>query len=139
MTADIGARKTVHAPLVFFCHLATAEEICHRIYRAIIPATSALALQGPRVAKAGRVWLSTPSVRCRSGGVPYRCRMSIGTRFELRLPREQRERLGALADQTGLSASDLARLAVRRLIADPGVLLGPAVQSPSEPTRGRAA
>jgi hypothetical protein len=50
--------------------------------------------------------------------------MSIGTRFELRLPREQRERLGALADQTGLSASDLARLAVRRLIADPGVLLG---------------
>jgi hypothetical protein len=65
--------------------------------------------------------------------------MSIGTRFELRLPREQRERLGALADQTGLSASDLARLAVRRLIADPGVLLGPAVRSPSEPNSGPAA
>jgi hypothetical protein len=35
------------APLAFFCQLATAGGICHRIYRAIIPATSALALQGP--------------------------------------------------------------------------------------------
>jgi hypothetical protein len=49
--------------------------------------------------------------------------MSIGTRFELRLPREQRE-VGALADQTGLSASDLARLSIRRMLADPGALIG---------------
>ena len=45
------------------------------------------------------------------------------TRFELRLPCAQRRELAELAQETGLSASDLARLAVRRLIADPGVLL----------------
>ena len=46
------------------------------------------------------------------------------TRFELRLPSGSRRELAELAIATGLSASDLARLAVRRLIADPGVLLG---------------
>ena len=49
--------------------------------------------------------------------------MENETRFEFRLSADRRRELAELAAETGLSASDLARLAVRRLIADPGGLL----------------
>jgi predicted DNA-binding protein len=49
--------------------------------------------------------------------------MDQSTRFELRLPRERRRELDALADKCGLSSADVVRLAVRRLLNDPGVLL----------------
>jgi len=44
------------------------------------------------------------------------------TRFELQLPRRRREQLADLADEAGISASDLARLAIMKLLANPGAL-----------------
>jgi hypothetical protein len=51
--------------------------------------------------------------------------MSDGTRFELRLSRERRRQLAELAAESGLSASDLARLGINWLLEHPGVLLRP--------------
>jgi hypothetical protein len=47
------------------------------------------------------------------------------TRYELRLSKERRAELAALAAQCGLSSADLIRLSVRRLLANPGALLRP--------------
>ena len=38
------------------------------------------------------------------------------TRFEFKLPAQRRAELDSLADEAGLTASDLARLAIRRLL-----------------------
>jgi hypothetical protein len=45
------------------------------------------------------------------------------TRFETRLPIDQRRELDELAERTGLSSVQLARLAIRRLINDRAALL----------------
>ena len=49
--------------------------------------------------------------------------MENETRFEFRLSADRRRALSELARESGLSASDLARLAVRRLIENPGALV----------------
>jgi hypothetical protein len=49
--------------------------------------------------------------------------MENEARFEFRLSADRRRALSELARESGLSASDLARLAVRRLIENPGVLV----------------
>jgi hypothetical protein len=49
--------------------------------------------------------------------------MNNDARFELRLPTQRRAQLEALADETGLSAADLARLAIGRLLDDRKVIL----------------
>jgi uncharacterized protein YdbL (DUF1318 family) len=49
--------------------------------------------------------------------------MENEARFEFRLSADRRRELSELARESGLSASDLARLAVRRLIENPGVLV----------------
>jgi hypothetical protein len=45
------------------------------------------------------------------------------TRFEFKLPAQRRAELDNLADQAGLTASDLARLAIRRLLDEREVVL----------------
>jgi hypothetical protein len=45
-------------------------------------------------------------------------------RFEIRLSADRRQELAELARESGLSAADIARLAITRLLAHPGVLLG---------------
>jgi metal-responsive CopG/Arc/MetJ family transcriptional regulator len=57
--------------------------------------------------------------------------MDTQRRFEISLPTERRRELDALAAETGVSASDLARLAIVRLLASREDLLGE--------TRARAA
>jgi hypothetical protein len=49
--------------------------------------------------------------------------MTQNTRFELRLPADQRRELGELAREVGLSSADLARLGIGWLLRHPGVLL----------------
>jgi hypothetical protein len=62
------------------------------------------------------------ALRC-SAVRPYIVRMNNDARFELRLPVQRRPQLEALADETGLSSADLARLAIGRLLANPEVIL----------------
>ena len=45
------------------------------------------------------------------------------TRFETRLPADQRRELDELAEKTGMSSVQLVRLAIRRLINDRDALL----------------
>jgi hypothetical protein len=45
-------------------------------------------------------------------------------RFEIAMPSSRRAELERLADDLGTSASDLARLAIIRLLNDPDVLTG---------------
>jgi predicted transcriptional regulator len=47
----------------------------------------------------------------------------MNTRFEIRIPAEQRARLDALAADAGLSSSDLARLAIGQILEDRAVRL----------------
>ncbi len=54
--------------------------------------------------------------------------MSDGTRFEIRLSAARRRELGELANETGLTAADVARLAIVRLLNDPQVLTGRTVE-----------
>jgi hypothetical protein len=49
--------------------------------------------------------------------------MEQQTRFELLLPAARRRELDALAAEAGLSSAAVARLAIARLVAQPGVLL----------------
>jgi hypothetical protein len=63
--------------------------------------------------------------------------MTDTSRFEVRLSAAQRRELAALADETGLSAADLARLGIRWLLEHPGVLLRP--DRPSDDGEQRAA
>ena len=49
--------------------------------------------------------------------------MNNDARFELRLPAQRRAQLEALADETGLSSADLARLAIGRLLDDRAIIL----------------
>jgi uncharacterized protein YdbL (DUF1318 family) len=51
-------------------------------------------------------------------------------RLELKIPSDRREALSTLAEQSGLSVSDLARLAINKLLLDRNVKL---------PEPGRAA
>jgi hypothetical protein len=46
-------------------------------------------------------------------------------RLEIRLTAQRRRELDELADEAGLSASDLARLGIRWLLDHPNVLLKP--------------
>jgi len=46
-------------------------------------------------------------------------------RFDLKLPRLQRQGLDALSAETGLSRADLTRLALRHLLAHPEAILRP--------------
>jgi predicted transcriptional regulator len=48
-------------------------------------------------------------------------------RFEIKLPEDRRAALDALANQTGVSASDLARLAINQMLEDRDVKLPRAV------------
>lgn len=45
-------------------------------------------------------------------------------RFEISLPLSRRQELDALATELGVSASDLARFAISRLLANSDVLTG---------------
>jgi len=45
-------------------------------------------------------------------------------RFEVVLPADRRAELARLADDAGISAADLARLAIIRLLNDPASLTG---------------
>lgn len=45
------------------------------------------------------------------------------TRFELKLREDRRAALDSLADEAGISASDLVRLAINRLLDDRASLL----------------
>jgi hypothetical protein len=58
-----------------------------------------------------------------TGGAPYIGRMKRDARLELRLSAAQRRELAALADETGLTSADLARLGVRWLLAHRGMLV----------------
>jgi len=49
--------------------------------------------------------------------------MTNATRFEIKLPAERRAQLDARADEAGVSASDLARLAIGKLLEDRQVVL----------------
>jgi hypothetical protein len=44
------------------------------------------------------------------------------TRLDVRVEPEQRRELAELAAATGLSSADVVRLAVRRMLANPGLL-----------------
>jgi hypothetical protein len=63
-------------------------------------------------------------VRCRADDAPYVCRITDTSRFEMRLSAAQRRELAALADETGLTSADLARLGIRWLLAHRDVLTG---------------
>jgi predicted DNA-binding protein len=54
--------------------------------------------------------------------------MTNDTRFEIRMPSQRRHALDQLAHESGLSAADLARLAIGRLLEDRTVRLPAAVQ-----------
>jgi hypothetical protein len=58
--------------------------------------------------------------------------MKRDARFEMRLPAARRQELADLAAEVGISSSDLARLAISRLLARPGSLLGPATPNRSD-------
>jgi hypothetical protein len=45
-------------------------------------------------------------------------------RFEIRLSADRRHELAELARASGLSAADITRLAITRMLQNPGVLLG---------------
>lgn len=49
--------------------------------------------------------------------------MDRPTRFEITLPADRRQALNELAAEIGLSASDLARLAINRLLSEHGDML----------------
>ena len=49
--------------------------------------------------------------------------MRNDARLELKIPTERREALSTLAEQSGLSSSDLVRLAINRLLEDRDVRL----------------
>jgi predicted DNA-binding protein len=61
-------------------------------------------------------------VRCAVSRPSYYRHMDL-TRFETRLPIDQRKELEDLAERTGLSSVQLVRLAIRRLINDRDALL----------------
>jgi hypothetical protein len=65
-------------------------------------------------------------VRCRDGAAPYIRGMKNDARFEVRLSTDTRRELRELASTSGLTSADLARLGIKRLLARPGALLGPA-------------
>jgi hypothetical protein len=58
--------------------------------------------------------------------------MKHDARFEVRLSNDTRQALAALADESGLTSADLARLGIKRLLARPGALLGPATPNRSD-------
>ena len=63
-------------------------------------------------------------VRCGYGCDPYPSRMiQNDTRFEFKLPAHRRAELDSLADEAGLTASDLVRLAIRRLLEERNAIL----------------
>jgi hypothetical protein len=62
-------------------------------------------------------------VRCGYGQHPYVRRM---TRFELKIPTDRRDALNEVARQSGVSSSDLVRLAINQLLEDRDVRLGAA-------------
>jgi hypothetical protein len=63
-------------------------------------------------------------VRCDYGVDPYPYRMAQNdTRFEFKLPAQRRAELDNLADEAGLTASDLVRLAIRRLLEQRAAIL----------------
>lgn len=63
--------------------------------------------------------------------------MMLDTRFEIRMPAQHRHDLDAYASELGLSAADVVRLAVRRLIANRDPLKP--VASGAEPARENGA
>ena len=76
---------------------------------------------------------STSALPAGCGLASYVC-MTDATRFQFRLPAAQRAQLEDLADQCGLSAAALTRLAICRLLEEPAgrVLFKPAVHHEHE-------
>jgi hypothetical protein len=62
-------------------------------------------------------------VRCGSGAAPYRVRMKRDARLEIRLPAAKRRELYELADEAGLTSSDLVRIGIRWLLQHRDALL----------------
>jgi hypothetical protein len=52
------------------------------------------------------------------------------TRFEVKMPQEQRDALAELAVEAGVTSADLVRLAVGRLLLDRSITLPAAQQRP---------
>ena len=54
------------------------------------------------------------------------------TRFEIVMPADRRAGLEQLAREVGVSSSDLARIAIGRLLANPDVITGRKSDRPQE-------
>jgi hypothetical protein len=64
------------------------------------------------------------AVRCSAGREPYLARMKYDQRFELLMSSANRRALDAIADEFEVSASDLVRMSIRRLIKHPDEFFG---------------